>query len=150
MIQYKINILSALKEAGYSTTVLRQQHILAEKTIQHLRTGENLNTKTLDVICRLLNCQPGDLLKYVPDKTTEEGGKEMFNYNFFKREMFRRGHEVRKNGKYITIVPNNNYNGYGEGFRYATDIVEGFEDALGFVGMTHCNSLIYSAKFKIL
>ncbi len=27
---------------------------------------------TLDALCKILDCQPGDLLEYVPDKDTEK------------------------------------------------------------------------------
>lgn len=40
----------------------------------------------------------------------------MFDYKEFKKEMSKRGHEVHKNGKYLTIIPNNNYEGYDKGF----------------------------------
>ena len=54
----------------------------------------------------------------------------MFDYKEFKKEMSKRGHEVHKNGKYLTIIPNNNYEGYSKGFLLATDIIKGFEDML--------------------
>lgn len=74
----------------------------------------------------------------------------MFNYNDFKIEMEHRGHKVNKKGKYITIIPNNNYIEYGKGFRYGTDVVEGFEEYLKLVWMDHFNSWIYSIRFKII
>lgn len=81
-------------------------------------------------------------------------GKEMvnimFNYKEFKKEMSKRGHEVHKNGKYLTIIPDNNYEVYSKGFRFATDIVNGFEDLLNFITMDHYNTWIYSARFKIV
>lgn len=40
----------------------------------------------------------------------------MFDYKEFKKEMKNRGHKVHKNGKYLTIIPNNNYEGYNKGF----------------------------------
>lgn len=74
----------------------------------------------------------------------------MFDYKEFKKQMEKRGHEVHKNGSYITIVPDNNYNGYGCGFQCATEIIEDYEDILKLVSMDHYNSIIYSAKFKIV
>lgn len=74
----------------------------------------------------------------------------MFDYKEFKKEMSKRGHEVHKNGDYITIIPNNNYKGYSKGFLFATDIIEGFEHGLKFITMDHYNTWIYSAKFKIV
>lgn len=74
----------------------------------------------------------------------------MFDYKEFKKEMSKRGHEVHKYGDYITIEPNNNYEGYSKGFLFATDIIKGFENVLKFLNMDHYNTWIYSARFKIV
>lgn len=74
----------------------------------------------------------------------------MFDYKEFKMEMVKRGHEVHKHGNYIIINPNNNYEGYANGFLFAEDIIKGFAKFLGFVSMNHFNTWIYSAKFKIV
>ena len=74
----------------------------------------------------------------------------MFDYKEFKKEMAKRGHEVHKNGKYVTIIPNNNYEGYSKGFLFATDVIKGFENVLNFITMDQYNTWIYSAKFKII
>lgn len=63
-IKYKIDILAALKNAGYSTYKLRKEKILAESTIQQFRSGEIVSTENLSRLCELLNCQPGDILEY--------------------------------------------------------------------------------------
>ena len=68
-IKYKINILAALKAAGYSTYKLRQQKIFGERTIQKFRDGEIVTSDNLAVICKLLNCQPGDILEYEEETT---------------------------------------------------------------------------------
>ena len=62
------NILQLLGEHGYSTYRLRQEKLLAESTIDRIRKGTALKTDTLDVICRLCQCQPGDLVKWVLDE----------------------------------------------------------------------------------
>lgn len=72
MIIYSFNILSALKEKGFTTTRLRREKVLAESTIQKLREGKPISWANIDQICRLLNCQPGDFLVYVPDDKQEE------------------------------------------------------------------------------
>lgn len=41
---------------------------MGQATLQQLRHGELASWKTIDTVCRLLDCQPGDLLEYVPDK----------------------------------------------------------------------------------
>ncbi|MGN1339339.1 MAG: helix-turn-helix domain-containing protein [Oscillospiraceae bacterium] len=68
-IKYKINVLDALKKAGYSTYRLRKEKILAESTMQKFRDGEIVTADNLALVCSLLNCQPGDILEYVPDSS---------------------------------------------------------------------------------
>lgn len=74
----------------------------------------------------------------------------MFDYKEFKKEMSKRGHEVHKNGNYLTIIPDNNYEGYSKGFLYASDVIKGFEHELILIYMHHFNTWIYSARFKIV
>lgn len=63
-IQYKKDILAALKAAGYSTYKLRQDKLLGEATITHLRNNELVSWTNIARLCKLLNCQPGDILEY--------------------------------------------------------------------------------------
>lgn len=73
----------------------------------------------------------------------------MFDYGVFKAEMVERGHDVKKRGKYIDIVPNNNYKGYSEGFAFVEDVIEDFTGDLTLLKWDHCNQFIYSVTFKI-
>lgn len=69
MLRYKINILAELKKAGYPTTRIRREKLISESTTQRIRTGiTSLNLEVLDVVCKLLQCQPGDLVEWVPDE----------------------------------------------------------------------------------
>lgn len=67
MIKYKIDVLDALKCHGYSTYKIRNDKILNEATLQKLRSGKYINMENLDKLCILLDCQPGDLLEFIPD-----------------------------------------------------------------------------------
>lgn len=60
-------ILEALKSSGYSSHRLREEKLIGENAIQALRNNEIVSLKTLDAICKLLQCQPGDILEYVPE-----------------------------------------------------------------------------------
>ena len=71
-IAYKIDVLSALKEKGFSTYRMRKEKILAESTIQAFRSGDMISYEKLAQICKMLDCQPGDVLEYVPDAQEEE------------------------------------------------------------------------------
>lgn len=63
-IVYKQDMLAALKEAGYSTARIRKEKLIGEATVQQLRHDKLVSWATIDTICRLLNCQPGDILEY--------------------------------------------------------------------------------------
>lgn len=69
-IRYKINILDALKQAGYSTYRIRKEQIFGESHVQAFRAGNVVyGEDTMCRLCALLNCQPGDILEYVPETT---------------------------------------------------------------------------------
>ena len=63
-IVYKVDVLAALKDAGYSSYKIRKEKLLGEATLQKIRNGEPVSWDNIATICRLLKCQPGDILKY--------------------------------------------------------------------------------------
>lgn len=66
-IKYKIDILSTLKQAGYTTYKIRKEHLLGEATLQKIRNKEMISLDSLSTVCKLLNCQPGDIMEYVDE-----------------------------------------------------------------------------------
>ena len=64
-IRYKVDVLAELKKKGYSSTRIREEKLIGQSYLQQLRRGELVSWKTLDTICSLLECQPGDLIEYV-------------------------------------------------------------------------------------
>lgn len=67
-LEFKIDVLDALKNAGYNTNRIRKEGVLSQSTLQKLRTGGQLSWSNIDTLCRLLDCQPGDILRYRPDE----------------------------------------------------------------------------------
>lgn len=69
MIRYKMNVLQALKEAGYTTYRLQKEKLISAGTVQKIRDGDtSLSIEMVNTICDLLHCQPGDLLEWYPDE----------------------------------------------------------------------------------
>lgn len=64
-ITYKINVIKALKDAGWSSYRIRKEKIIGEQQMTQIRNGEIVSIACLDKICKLLNCQPGDILEYI-------------------------------------------------------------------------------------
>ena len=67
MFVYKFDVLETLKEYGYNTTRLRKEKLWGENAIQYLRRGEMVGIIALEKICKLLDMQPGNIIKYVED-----------------------------------------------------------------------------------
>lgn len=68
MLKYKIDVLQELKEIGFTAYKLRKDKIMGEAQIQKIRTGEIASKETLNTLCKLLKCQPGDIIEYIPDE----------------------------------------------------------------------------------
>ena len=76
-VQYKRDILADLKEAGYSTNKMRREKLLGESVLQQLRKGELVSWANISRICAMLNCQPGDILEYVPEELVQNPATEV-------------------------------------------------------------------------
>ena len=62
-------LINLLKEKGYTTYRIRQENVMSQSAWQKIRTGTgDIDTRTIKKICALLNCQPGDIMEYIPDK----------------------------------------------------------------------------------
>ena len=66
-LQYKVDVLEALKDAGFTTYKIQKEKILSQGTVQKLRNGEGIGWDNIERICGLLKCQPGDLIEFVND-----------------------------------------------------------------------------------
>lgn len=69
MVRFKIDVLQELKNKGYNTNRIRKEKIIPEGTLTKIRNnqGEPVTTATINILCKLLNKQPGQLLEYFPD-----------------------------------------------------------------------------------
>ncbi len=63
-------LLKTNKKTYYS---LRKDKIVGTETAKKLQTGTGyVDTRTINNLCKYLNCQPGDLMEYVPDNTQND------------------------------------------------------------------------------
>lgn len=76
MLKYKVDIFLKLKGKGYNQAVLQGKNIVGGASIVKINHGDMIGIKELDKLCRLLDCQPGDLIYYErEDGTAPPGGK---------------------------------------------------------------------------
>lgn len=57
-----------MKEKGVSMYYLREKSGIDNKTVQRLRINNNIETKTLNKLCTVLDCRLEDIAEYIPDE----------------------------------------------------------------------------------
>ena len=57
-----------MEEKGISSYWLREKCGIDRKTIRRLRANENMETKTLNKLCTVLNCRLDEIAEYIPDE----------------------------------------------------------------------------------
>ena len=69
MLKYN-KLFVLMEQKGIKQITLRSQGV-HPRTFQKLSNGELIRSDTIDQLCKLLNCQPGDFMEYVPVEDTE-------------------------------------------------------------------------------
>ena len=69
----RVNLDMLLVKQGKKLTELAEAIGITLPNLSILKTNKAraIRFTTLDAICRELNCQPGDLLEYIPDERLE-------------------------------------------------------------------------------
>ncbi len=65
MISYQ-KTFDLLKAKGINMTRLRKENIVTQSALTSMRRNEHINTRTIERLCAALDCQPSDLMEYVP------------------------------------------------------------------------------------
>lgn len=56
-----------MDKKGVSTYKLREECGIDSKTVRRLKANDNIETKTLNKLCSVLNCKIEDIMEYVED-----------------------------------------------------------------------------------
>lgn len=62
-----------MKEKGLTTYKIRKENIISQGALTSLRAGKSVTMDTIEKLCKVLECQPGDIIEYVPDNNTNKG-----------------------------------------------------------------------------
>ncbi len=75
MIRVNLDVMMARRKI--SSGELARLLGLTQANLSILKTnkGKAIRFTTLDAICRVMECQPGDILEYVPDEKGENNGE---------------------------------------------------------------------------
>ena len=71
-LRYKVDVLAALKEKGCNTNKIRTEGLLSQSTLQKFRNQQGVSWENLETLCRLLECQPADLIEYQKEADVQE------------------------------------------------------------------------------
>ena len=64
-------------QKGITTYTIRKENIVSQAALTKMKNGEgNIDTRTLERLCSILNCQPGDIMEYVSEKKIKEVAKQ--------------------------------------------------------------------------
>ena len=66
MISYE-NLWIVMKEKGISQYSLIKNYHVSPGQITRLKRNESVSTHTIEMFCKILKCEVGDIMKYIPD-----------------------------------------------------------------------------------
>ena len=67
MILYD-NLWNVMKARGISQYALIRTYHISPAQITRLKRNESVSTHTIDMFCRILDCEVGDIMTYVKDQ----------------------------------------------------------------------------------
>lgn len=68
MISYE-NLWNTMHERGVSQYTLIKKYGISPAQITRLKRNESVSTHTIEVFCKILQCQVGDIMEYIPDSS---------------------------------------------------------------------------------
>ncbi|MBO5104981.1 MAG: helix-turn-helix transcriptional regulator [Ruminococcus sp.] len=68
-------LFALLDERGIKKYHLRQKGIHAN-VMDKLIKNSNVDVSTINKICKLLDCQPADIMEYIPDENSDDKAEE--------------------------------------------------------------------------
>ena len=67
MISYD-GLWRVMKEKGISQYALIKKYNVSPAQITRLKRNESVSTHTIEMFCRILDCEVGDIMRYVQDE----------------------------------------------------------------------------------
>lgn len=60
-------LIAIFKERGITSYTIKKDGVIGQATWRNIHEGKHIDTRTLSSLCEYLNCQPGDILEYIPE-----------------------------------------------------------------------------------
>ena len=66
-ISYK-KLFDLLEQNGWTTYKIRKEKLIGQGSAwKKIHENGHIDTRTIEALCKYLNCQPGDIMEYIPD-----------------------------------------------------------------------------------
>ena len=62
------NLWLVMKKKGITQYALIKKYNISPGQITRLKRNESVSTHTIDTFCRILECDVGDIMRYIPDE----------------------------------------------------------------------------------
>ena len=60
-----LDLFKERNETSYTLT--KKNKVIGQATWKKINDGGHIDTRSIEALCKYFNCQPGDLMEYVPD-----------------------------------------------------------------------------------
>ena len=61
-------LLNLMQSKGVTSYTMKKDNIIGQATFKKIKEGGNIDTRTIEKLCALLDCQPGDIMEYVENE----------------------------------------------------------------------------------
>ena len=62
-------LFKLFEERGITTYKIRKNNIMSQSALTKMKNSTgSIDTRTIEKLCMILDCQPGDIMEYVPDE----------------------------------------------------------------------------------
>lgn len=72
MISY-VPLWKTMKEKQATTYTLQVKGEISSSTVRRLKANQSVSTNTLDALCRILECDLGSIVEYLPEDDRRAG-----------------------------------------------------------------------------
>lgn len=70
MISYE-KLWKTMKERGVTQYALIKKYGVSPGQITRLKRNESVSTHTIEMFCKILNCDVGEIMQYISDETND-------------------------------------------------------------------------------
>ena len=60
-------LMRVFEERGITSYTMKKESVIGQATWKKIHQGGHIDTRSIEALCKYLNCQPGDILEYIPD-----------------------------------------------------------------------------------